>query len=300
MIFIVGYSRSGTKMMNKILETIDVSDVVPEIHFFEQFYNFSDGQNDEAYTDYNKLANKLCQIIRRGGRSLKSGITVDSVEKQLNTYVDNKPNGGITSLDVYKKLLDLINTKTPIDPTPRNAYYISNILELMPDAKFIYIVRDPRDCILSQSKKWRSYYYDKERPFEALRLILNYNPSLMARFWKNSYKQLETLESNQLNKNIYLVKYEDITANPHEVLNEIKGFLGSTDGAKDYDLNFIRSNNTQKWKCGYRKYQLYPIESVLNSELTATDYPTNEFSNFDKLLGRLYGGWFWLKLPFSF
>ena len=46
------------------------------------------------------------------------------------------------------------NGKTfPCDQTPRNVFYIKDILELYPEARIINMIRDPRDVLLSQKRK---------------------------------------------------------------------------------------------------------------------------------------------------
>ena len=43
----------------------------------------------------------------------------------------------------------------PCDQTPRNVFYIQDILELYSEAKIINMIRDPRDVLLSQKRKWK-------------------------------------------------------------------------------------------------------------------------------------------------
>ena len=50
----------------------------------------------------------------------------------------------------------LLNGKTiPCDQTPRNVFYIDEILKFYPQAKIINMIRDPRDVLLSQKRKWK-------------------------------------------------------------------------------------------------------------------------------------------------
>src|SRR5699024_9644683 len=128
---------------------------------------------------------------------------------------------------------------------------------LIPNSHFLYMLRDPRDCILSQSLKWKKYYYEKGRPFDALRYYFNYNPSLMARFWKRSFKACDL---NKQNGNLQVIKYEAITEEPSKVIKNIGNFLKETI-PENIDLNFIKSGNSRKWKVNFSKPELYIIES---------------------------------------
>jgi hypothetical protein len=299
MIFIVGYSRSGTKMMNSILDEIGIADKVPEIHFFEQFYQFENKSKINSLSENYQLIDGLIAVLERGGKKLENGIDVMDVKEKIYDYIKERRHKKITPIDIYKKFVSLINTQQPVDPTPRNAYYINNIADIIPESQFIYMVRDPRDCILSQSVKWRNYFYNKGRPFEAIRLKLNYNPSLMARFWKNSLKGLHLAKSEEYDERIFVIKYEKITQETSQVVKKLRVFLDE-DNKEASDLDFIRSGNSQKWKKGFTKAELYLIESIIGTELETFGYEKSSFSIFDKFIGLMLGGLFWLKMPFAF
>ena len=65
----------------------------------------------------------------------------------------------VTSASLFKAFLchELPeNYRTiPCDQTPRNVFYIADILELYPEARIINMIRDPRDVLLSQKRKWK-------------------------------------------------------------------------------------------------------------------------------------------------
>src|SRR5690625_3792620 len=195
-LFIVGYSRSGTKMMNQILDFIGVSDIVPEIHFFGQLYNIDrDKNNSKSKKELESLLDKLIYNVKSSSGSLNNDISFKEVRKDVTEFIDNAVEP-LSPIIVYKKFIARINTQMPIDPTPRNAYYISDILEFIPNSKFIYMLRDPRDCILSQSVKWKKYTQMKKYS-HAFRYKVNYNPSLMAKFWKNSYSEYKAVKKDK-------------------------------------------------------------------------------------------------------
>lgn len=292
-IFIVGYSRSGTKMMNKILEAMGVSDIVPEVHFFEQIYNFESSEKLSVRESKNIVQELIDSLRFRTGDKLPNGIQVDNIESEMYQMVEKNNN----AIELYLAFLKLLNKKVLLDTTPKNAYFIRKIYESIPDARFIYMVRDPRDCILSQSQKWRKYYFQKKRKKDALRYFINYHPGLMARFWKNSLKELrEAQKIKELHKKICVVKYEDVTMKPYKTADELSRFL-DTKTKKDVDLSFINSNNSYKWKRGLSKSKIYAIESDLTEEIKEFGYEVSRFSLMDRIKGDLMKSVYYLKIP---
>lgn len=296
MIFIVGYSRSGTKMMNKILSRIGLVNFVPEIHFFEQEYDFNSDENNTPLTNTQKnaLARKLVSIVGRVGDKLDDGRTTSDFSSSYLAKVNQLE--APTSLELYRLLTSMLSTKLEVDPTPRNSYYIKEIADLIPESRFIYMLRDPRDCILSQRGKWKNYFYNKKRYGEALRLWLNYNPVLMAKFWQRSIQQLES-SLNHYNKRVIMMKYEDITTEPGECIERILTFINEEKPITN--LSFIKRDNTQKWKSKLPKAHAYIIQSMLKEELVKNNYQLESYGIIVKLSAFLLKVYYYLKVPIA-
>ena len=299
-IFIVGYSRSGTKMMNKVLSKLDIADYVPEIHFFEQSYDFSNTkieqhrilQSGEAIS----LAENLVDIVARVGSHLDNGRSVSDVRESMITYINQ--DTGLTKLNIYHQLLSELSSRCPIDPTPRNAFYICEIAELIPDARFIYMIRDPRDCILSQRKKWKLYWYKKKRPGEAIRLWLNYNPLLMAIFWKNSLLSYEKAKNSMVSDRVLQVNYESMIEKPKLVADKLHNFIGV--GKESFDTSFIRRDNSRKWVTSLSIPSIYLIQKITGNKLTMYGYEQIDVSIIKRILGYVFALYYCFKIPFAY
>lgn len=272
MIFIVGYSRSGTKMMNKVLQELQIADAAPEIHFFEQFFDFSelDAENATVLSveQAKQLTKDLLKIIGRIGETLLSGRKVADVSSAVMNYAQTHDN--LTKIAVYRRLTKELSRYLPVDPTPRNAHYMVEIGELIPDAKFIYMIRDPRDCVLSQKRKWKPYWYEKKRPAEAIRLWLNFNPILMAMLWKNSYRTYQHASRSPIQDRLFPVRYEDMIRSPGRISAQLVTFLGV--GNSQLDSSFIRSDNSHKWKSELPATQTALVQMIAGAEMRRAGY----------------------------
>lgn len=103
------------------------------------------------------------------------------------------------------------NITVILDKQIKYFFYLKKLLELYPESKFVILVRDPR--VNAIRKKSRN-------------LNAGQSPLYLAALWKNTYKNIDYLKSK--NKEVLIVKYEDLVSNPESILKSISGFLGIT------------------------------------------------------------------------
>ena len=120
------------------------------------------------------------------------------------------------------------NITVILDKQIKYFFYLKNLLELYPESKFVILVRDPR--VNAIRKKSRN-------------LNAGNNPLYLAALWNNTYKNINYLKSK--NKDVLIVKYEDLVSDPELTLKSISNFLGiayneamlKTDGVYESFLN---------------------------------------------------------------
>jgi hypothetical protein len=94
------------------------------------------------------------------------------------------------------------------EKTPQHAQHLLALAEQFPNAKFIQVIRDGRDCAASFHRRWRR------------------QPELTMYRWKKVVASGQT-QGNALGEGRYLeTRYEDLTAAPESSLRRICGFLG--------------------------------------------------------------------------
>lgn len=109
---------------------------------------------------------------------------------------------------VNKSLFPKEEIKWIGDKNPVYATYTPELLELFPDAKYIHLVRDPRDNIISLKN------VDFEGPFTAL----------LAYRWEHSARKLFYIKKKNAAK-FYTIRYEDLVSNPTRYYREMCDFL---------------------------------------------------------------------------
>jgi hypothetical protein len=225
-IFVVGNSRSGTTMMSRVLGRHPTVFTLGELHFFEQLWSPDDENHPISETEAAQLLSRLLCIQEDGylnqgepsrfygeARELVSSLRLDASTpaRLFEAFLSNeaKKNG----------------KEIPCDQTPRNVFYIGEILDLYPKAQVISMIRDPRDVLLSQKRKWkRRFLGAKNIPLkEAFRSWVNYHPITISKLWNGSARAADNYaEHNQ----VHVLRFEDLVAEPENTVRKVCEFVG--------------------------------------------------------------------------
>jgi hypothetical protein len=114
-------------------------------------------------------------------------------------------------VEFYDKVVDVIapDTERFIDKSSPRPFIFKMLLHRFPNARFIVTIRDPRDCYCSAKKH--------EHVYQATDKIGAY-----VDYWAKMATSMKKLVSH---KNVYLIRYEDLTENPEDSIRRLDGFL---------------------------------------------------------------------------
>ena len=185
-IFIIGFPRSGTTLLDTILRSHPLIEVIEEKPIIE---NWIKEIQKEVDSDLNYLHN----------------INENSAQKFRKMYFDLR----------NKNIKKNNGKKIYIDKMPLNIIYAGEILRIFPDAKFIMALRHPCDCVLS-------CFMQSFKMNDAMSNFLNLEDS--ANFY-DSVMKIWQLYMNTFSINQYTVKYEDVVTNFEKSINNILDFL---------------------------------------------------------------------------
>ena len=223
LIFVVGSSRSGTTLMSRILGRNSFVYSFHELHFFESLWSKNFGsliESDEA----EKLLSQLLAIQRQGYLSKKQPRQfLEEAHAVIDTHSEH------TASNTFARFLysesARFHKKIPCDHTPRNLFYIDDILREYPNARVLCMLRDPRDVLLSQKNKWRrrSLGGSNIPRSEAFRAWLNYHPLTVTRLWQSA---VNTIQRHKDNPKVMVVHFEKLVSEPRANVEQICKFLG--------------------------------------------------------------------------
>ena len=286
-IFVVGNSRSGTTMLARILGKNSKVYTFNELHFLEQtistedFLSANELEKDKAIG----ITSRLLGVIRNGyfAHTNSSELAIEATEIIRKLEVINcQTIFSSVTLSVAAE-----NEKSVIcEQTPRNVFYIDELLKAYPSARIVNIVRDPRDVLLSQKNKWkRRFLGAKNIPlYEAIRSWSNYHPLVIAKIWKAAVNAIIPFQNNP---NVLTVQYEQVTGAPEQTTREICKHCriifeyemldvnkeGSS-GRKDNEAKAgIDRSRVGSWQTGgLSKAEVYICENMLTIEMDRFGY----------------------------
>ena len=188
-VFIVGMPRSGTTLIQGILCNTQKYFPMPETHFFSRVvYGLPEILSQE------QLQNVVLALYE------KSRIEVDK-----NVLLKHN-----SQKEVFEYVIGKFNTEnkdTFLEKTPRHVFFYSKILSYYPSAKFICMIREPKNVVSSQLTNTR---IEKK---SVIRLSFLYN------------KIAAAILNIRDNNNVFIIKYEDLTNEPESILKKAFNFL---------------------------------------------------------------------------
>lgn len=270
LVFVVGVGRSGTSLLQAMLNAHSKIAFVPEVNFLRRFV----------------LTDSL-EVLRRdkGEEALKQLLRSDSWLARLELDLDDmlakiKLEGQSVALPIYSEILKTWLTKEQKviigDKDPRSIEFLPQLHRLFPQASVIHIYRDPRDVLLSRKKaEW-----SKDRS------IYNHLFVIAVQL-KLAHRQLHAFGSRSLE-----IAYEWLTNSTEEVLRTVCtflsveyeiGMLDFTESARELvsaeemqwkkeTLAPLTKSSVGQWERGLTKWEVALVEKNVRtaSVITAT------------------------------
>ena len=298
-------------MMGRILGNHPNVFTFKELHFFGTIWSNSSNSSLDRKQQIDLLSRLLC--IQKNG--LFNQVNISGFNEMASTILLNKniPN----PLSIYELFLSEIASDNKCsfacEQTPKNLYYLDEILLHFPNAKVINMVRDQRDVLLSQKNKWKRRFLGSSAiPFsEAFRSYINYHPILTAKVWNSSLQcSAKFIDKSR----VKLVRFEQLLVDPVSIIKELCQFLeidfhsemlkvpvvGSSTKQDVKTKLLIDSYKNEKWKRGgLNSAEIYLSQLVSSIMMRKFKYDLEKF-NFPPILSLFYLISFPFKLIFAF
>ncbi|MBL1233593.1 MAG: sulfotransferase [Flavobacteriales bacterium] len=206
-VFIVGRGRSGTTLLQNIIDANENAVLARESKIIIHLKNKYFGVKEFNTTIIEEL---ISDLYKDRFFELFWQVNPTNLIKDLKSYPSQQLNFPVICKIIYlhfTSFFDKKEIKLIGDKNPAYAVFIPELLEVFPDAKFIHIIRDYRDNVVSNSKAFgeKSFGY------------LSYG-------WLVFNKKIEAAKKIYPNK-FYTLRYEDLVNFPKEKTIEICRFL---------------------------------------------------------------------------
>jgi len=201
--FIVGCPRSGTTLLQVLLDSHPDITIPPESHIFERFSQF--------FSDYGDLDQH--SNLQRFVRDILHDVAIKDWNLGISVFQFCEQIERCTVRDVIGLLFKLYAKNEGKsrwgDKTPQHALFLREIKEVFPEAKIIHLIRDGRDVAESLQRVYIG-------PKSAYRIAHRWRKYILAfEKFKKEFSPDEFME----------VRYEDLVRTPMDTLRKIQEFL---------------------------------------------------------------------------
>jgi hypothetical protein len=273
MFFIVGRGRSGTTLLQTILDANPNVAVPLEskliIHLKKKYVgitNWTEGIIDEFINDLYK-EKEFASRWNVDKKLLRQKINAIPLQ-EINFRILCKLTY-LSYVSIFEKQnIDLIGDKKPM-----YSIFLKDIIKIFPDAKFIHIIRDYRDNIVSNRTSF-----------------LHKNIARLAFAWKVFNKIIDK-EKQKIPHQFYTIRYEDLASFPEKYTLEICDFLSIKFHPKmlDFHIKINQINDLVKPEAIERLHSnmLNPINTnkinkwekeLTKSEIELADFITGSYA----------------------
>lgn len=217
LLFVVGVGRSGTTLIQSILNAHPEMVSPPESHFVRKYVVGDVYSNPDETIDLDEVAGTLrqCEDFAR------LGVDVGEVLQRFRGR-----EAAFTYARFFKVALELYATghasdrvEYVVEKDPSNSAYVSEVYSEFPDARVLHIVRDPVDVLYSRiNTKWG-------REWSFLRHVGTY---------VHQFRTARSYGERLFGRRYKEVSYEELVRDSQRVCRDICAWLGL-----DYDRRML-------------------------------------------------------------
>jgi hypothetical protein len=280
LVFIIGCPRSGTTYLQKLLASHENVHTGWESYVFAWYL----GPLIRNWREKDHVASLSDEVRRKGlGSYLQEKRFYELARGFVVSMVGNLPKGHLF-----------------VEKTPEHSLWIPEIVELLPESRFINIIRDGRDVVaslLATSRTWGKRWAPRYAFTNAT-------------LWVKYVQAIEKARQLVRKENFFDIKYEDLCANPVEKLESLSRFLklqwddtNLREAVKENDLQqarrtggthlmpgsqefanlsgkvfqdpegFIRKGQPGAWKKDLKFYEKWQVWLIAHRTMGAAGYP---------------------------
>ena len=208
-VFLISMPRSGSTLLQKILEQSDQINTLGEPWLMLPLLaGYDEDLIDAKYGQHLNVKAKE-EFLRHTNNS-------EIINQAQQVYADS----------IYSSIIRESDKRYFLDKTPRYIYIVNRLKEIYPKAKFIVLLRNPAAVISSYAHTW---YKDS---------FIKLSEDRFCRYdFEKGFEQLANFANSEF-KNKHVIHYEDLVSKPDEAVSKLFGYLNLK-----YNEKYINYNN---------------------------------------------------------
>ena len=203
-VFIGGAPRSGTSLLQAILNEHSQCVSPPESHILETFVYAATSQIEKKFKDHKQLV----EFIKKDKWIHRLAIDPEEIVKELH--------GNDDALELFRLYMQhyaaRVKKEIMIDGCPINIWFLKKLYIDFPGCYVLHIVRDPRDVVMSTMKAAYTKHFD-------------FPPPQIAKQFMESYLQSERF-AHLYGERYLKIYYEELVSDPEKVIKSVCSCLG--------------------------------------------------------------------------
>lgn len=262
--FIVGCSRSGTTLLQSLLDAHPNIAIPPEAQIYYRF-----GETFPHYGDLTDERNRrrfIRDLLQDAYiRKWKMDFSVEDLERAASEFTC----AGIIEA-LYQRYKEAKGAERWGDKAPEHIRHLSMIRDDFPEASLIHLVRDGRDV----AEAYRRMIYGPVSPLG------------LGKRWRNEVMHWRTYQQQEGTDNMMEVTYENLVRRPEDVLEELLAFIGepfvdTTSGYSDSEVSGLVGD--EPWHASLRQGITTEKVGIYRRRLSGRDIELFEYVAGDAL-----------------
>jgi len=254
-IFIIGCGRTGSNLLEQILNNHSKIKLVPEMHF-KTFWKKGLTDRLDKIGDLNNDKNlqKAINHLYSGELIGDYWSKIDIDKRKLYEKFSNSDRSYRALMEIIMKEHAKINGKTHYGAKfPVHFSYLPTLFEWFPNAKAIHMIRDPRAIFASELKKDEkpSFPIKKKKFFYSYGILLYV--LIQWRWAARSHKRYKKKYQDKYT----LCKFENLILEPKNTIKDICKFLEVDFDPEVLDVIMRGSSFEDSKEYGFKKEPLY-------------------------------------------
>lgn len=264
-IFIVGYLHSGTTLLRNVFKDHPaIFTGEGETRFFDYLpmirQNFPDLTDDQTLRDYLLYLARIIRTnygkvhIERDAENFASfaefGLSQVAYDALLTAAQAQRNHAQLFGL--VSDALCAANGKARwLEKTPTHLFHIDTIIQAVPNARFVAIVRDPRDVLASkrsrQAEEWVQQTNAARR--DVKKIQAGFDPLWDALAWRSSVNAVQTAQAKYPGQ-VFSIRYEDLVTDQEATVRQICTFVDLPFSDKLLDVAWTNSTTQRQGSRG--------------------------------------------------
>lgn len=256
-----------------------------ELHFFEQWWQPRLPPSVTQPAEAVRLAAVLLGTQREGYRHHHRGRGCEADAKALVQTIEPPLTAPRVFAAFMAREAAAHGAEAGCDQTPRNLYYLPELLELYQEAVAVVMVRDPRDVLLSQKNRWhrRSLGARRATRRNVVRTWSGYHPFTISVLWRSGVRAGARVTGHP---RVVHVRFEDLLSDPVAQVKTVCDRVGIEFEPQMLDVPHIGSSNVAdrpnehgidpatagRWREGLSPTEAWICQRVTLAEMASHGY----------------------------